>query len=67
MNGRTFSQNSRKQGKAIFLANFYPSGPFTCICTKPLPIFPAWAVANHGSCVGPQNKIVQPVGGRFPC
>ena len=30
----------------FFLAYFYPSGPFTCIFPKPLPIFPVLAVAN---------------------
>ena len=30
----------------FFLAYFYPSGPFTCIFTKPLPILPVLAVAN---------------------
>ena len=35
---------------------------------KPLPIFfPVLALANTGSCVGPQNKIGHPVGCRFPC
>ena len=29
--------------------------------------FPVSAVANTGSCVGPQNKIGHPVGCRFPC
>ena len=29
--------------------------------------FPVLAVANTGSCVGPQNKIGHPVGCRFPC
>ena len=38
----------------FFLANFYPSGPFTCM-------FHVLAVANSGSCVGPQNK------NRSPC
>ena len=30
----------------FFLAYFYPSGPFTCIFPKPLPISPVLAVAN---------------------
>ena len=29
-----------------FLAYFYPSSPFTCIFSKPLPIFPVLAVVN---------------------
>ena len=28
------------------LAYFYPSGPFTCIFPKPLPISPVLAIAN---------------------
>ena len=51
----------------FFLANFYPSGPFICIFSKPLPSFPALAVANTGSCVGPQHKIGHPAKCRFPC
>ena len=39
---------------------------------KPLPnifvfVFDVLAVANVGSCVGPQNKIGHPAGCRFPC
>ena len=51
----------------FFLASFYPFSTFTCIIPKPLPIcFPVLAVANAGSCVGPQNKIGHPAGCRFP-
>ena len=51
----------------FFLANFYPSGPFTCIFSKPLRIFfPMVAVANTGSGVGPQNKKGHPAGCGFP-
>ena len=54
----------------FFFAYFYPSSPFTCIFfskTSPDYFFPALAVANTGSCVGPQNKIGHPTGCRFPC
>ena len=59
----------------FFLANFYPSGPFTCFFTpKNLPrVFLVLAVANTGSCVGPQNKLGHPAHRyrdnwcRFPC
>ena len=34
---------------------------------NPSQFFPVLAVANTGSCVGPQNKIGHPVGCRFPC
>ena len=51
----------------FFLANFYPSGPFTCIFSKTSQVFPVLAVDNTGSCVGLQNKIGHPAGCRFPC
>ena len=51
----------------IFLANFYLSGPFTCIFSKTSWVFPVLAVANTGSCIGLQNKIGHPAGCRFPC
>ena len=51
----------------FFLAYFYPPGPFTCIFPKPLLISPLLAVANTWFLVGPQNKIGQPAGCRFPC
>ena len=34
---------------------------------KPLPIFSVLAVANAGSCVGPQNEIGHPAECRFQC
>ena len=52
----------------FFLAYFYPSSPPTCIFSKASPdFFPALAVVNTGSCVGPQNEIGHPAGCRFPC
>ena len=51
----------------FFLAYSYPSGPFTCIFSKPSPDFSCWLLLAHGSCVGPQNKIGHPAGCRFPC
>ena len=55
--------------RGVFFANFYPSGPFTCIFSpKTSPeYFSLLAAANTGSCVGPQNKIGHPAGCRFPC
>ena len=39
-----------------------------CIFSKTSPnFFPVLAVANTGSCVGPQNKIGHHAGCRFPC
>ena len=43
----------------FFLANFYPFGQFTCIENLSW-VFPVLAVANTGSCVGPQGKIGHP-------
>ena len=53
----------------FFLPYFYPSGPFTCFFSKTSPdfFFPVLAMANTGSCVGPQNKIGHPAWCRFPC
>ena len=44
----------------FFLANFYAPGLFTCIFPNPSRVFPVLAVANTGSCVGPQNEIGHP-------
>ena len=42
----------------FFLADFYNSGPFICILFQNLSRFSSvLAVANTGSCVGPQEKI----------
>ena len=47
----------------FLLANFYPSGPFTCIFPKSLVrFFSVLAMANTGSSVGPQNKTVTLLG-----
>ena len=52
----------------FLLAYFYPSSPFTSIFSKTSPdFFPVLAVANTGSCVGPQNKICHPARCRFLC
>ena len=51
----------------FFLTYFYVSGPFTCTFSKASPDFPVLAVTNTGSCVGSQNKIGHPAGGRCPC
>ena len=54
--------------KDLFFANFYPSGPFTCIFFQNLSqVFSVLAVANTGSCVGPKNEKGQRVGCGFPC
>ena len=48
--------------------NFYPPGPFTCIFSPNLSwVFPVLAVANTGSCVGPQNKFTLHVAPEYWC
>ena len=52
----------------VFLANFYPFGPFTFIFSTNSPeFFLCWLWLTYGSCVGPQNKIGHPARCRFPC
>ena len=65
--GQYIAIHAALSARDFFLADFYPSGPFTCIFSKTSPdFFPVLAVANTGSCVGPQNKIGHPAGCRFP-
>ena len=49
-----------------FLPYFYPSSPFTCIFSNFSIFFPASALANTGSCVGPQNKKRSPCWMQIP-
>ena len=66
--GQHIAIHATLTARDFFLAYFYPSSPFTCILSKTSPnFFPVLAVANIGSCVGPQNKIGHPAGCRFPC
>ena len=66
--GQYMAIHATLTSRDFFLAYFYPSGPFTCIFPKPLPIFfLCWLWLTHGSCVGPQNKICHPAGCRFLC
>ena len=54
--------------RELFLAYFYPFGPFICIFSRTSPdFFPVLAMFKTGSCVGPQNKIDHLAGSRFPC
>ena len=65
--GQYIVMHVTRTARDFSLAHFYPSGPFTCIFSKTFPqFFPVLAVANIGSCVGPQNKIGHPAGCRFP-
>ena len=44
--GQHIAIHATLTARDFFLAYFYPSGPFTCIFPKPLPIFPVLAVTN---------------------
>ena len=64
--GRSVLSHTYMAARDFFLANFYPSGPFTCIFFQNLSqVFNVLATANTGSCVGPQNKIGHLAGCRF--
>ena len=66
--GQYIAVHATLTARDFFLAYFYPSGPFTCIFFQNLSwFFPVLAVANTGSCVGPQNKTGHPAGCKFPC
>ena len=57
--GQCIGMHATLTARDFFLANFYPSDPFTCIFSETSPdFFPFLAVANTGSCVCP------PKGGR---
>ena len=65
--GQYIAMHATLTARDFFLDYFYTSGPFTCIFSKTSPDFsPCWLWLTHGSCVGPQNKIGQPAGCRFP-
>ena len=52
--GQYIAIHATPTARDFFLANFYPSGPLTCIFFQNLSrVFPVFASANAGSCVGP--------------
>ena len=65
--GQYIAMHATLTARDFFLANFYPFGPFTCIFSKTSPEFFLLAVANTGSCVGPQNKRGHLAGCKFQC
>ena len=66
--GQYIAIHATLTARDFFLAYFYTSSPFTCIFSKTSPDFSlCWLWLTHGSCVGPQNKLGQPAGCRFPC
>ena len=54
------AMNATPTARDFFLADCYPSDPFTCIFFLISPEFSLLAVANTSSCAGPQNKIGHP-------
>ena len=44
--GQYIAMHATLTARDFFLAYFHPSGPFTCIFPKPLPIYLVLAVAN---------------------
>ena len=65
--GQYIAIHAMLTARDFFLANFYPSGQFTCTFSKTsAEFFPVLAVANTSSCVGSQNKIGHPAGCKFP-
>ena len=66
--GQYIAMHATLTARNFFLANFYPSGPFTCIFSKTSSrFFPVLVAANTGSCEGPQNKVGHPAGCMFLC
>ena len=55
--GQYIAMHATLTARDFFLANFYLPGPFTFIFPKHLLSFSVLALANAGSCVGPQKKI----------
>ena len=59
--GQYITIHATLTARDFFLANIYPSGPFTCIFSLNFSqVFPKLTVANTVSCVGPQNKRAHP-------
>ena len=66
--GQYIAMHAMLTARDFFHTYFFPSGPLTYIFFQNLSwFFPVLAVANTGSCVGPQNKIGHPAGCRFLC
>ena len=66
--GQHMAMHATLTARYFFIANFSPSGPFTCVFFQNLSRFLlCWLWLTHGSCVGPQNKIGHPTRCRFQC
>ena len=66
--GQSIAIHATLIAEDFFLAHFYPIQAIHLHFSQNLSrFFPALAVANTGSCVGPQNEIGHPARCRFPC
>ena len=66
--GQYIAIHATLTARDFFLAYFYTSRSIHLHFVQNLSrFFPVLAVANTGSCVGPQNKRGHPAGCRFPC
>ena len=67
--GQYIAIHATLNARDLFLAYFYPSGPFiTCFFPNLSRFFPVVVVTDTSSCAGPLNKIGHPAAGcRFPC
>ena len=63
--GQYIAMHATFTARDFFLADVYPSGPFTCIFSDLSRVFLVLAVASTGPCVGLQNKIGHSAGCRF--
>ena len=58
--GQYIAMHAMLTARDFFLANFYPPVHSPAYFPNPSRVFPVLAVANTGSCVGPQNEIGHP-------
>ena len=64
--GQCIAMHDTLTARDFFLADFFPSGPFTFFFQNLSWVFPVLALAKTSSCVGRQNKIGHPAGCRLP-
>ena len=60
--GQYIATHTTLTARDFFLISTFPVHSSTCF-SQNLDVFPVLAVANTGSCVGPQNEIGHPAGG----
>ena len=66
--GQYIAIHATLTARDFFFAYFYPSGPFTCIFPKPLPISPVLAVVNTWFLCRPAEQVtLLDAGSRVEC